>query len=119
MKGLMIMAMVAILSVVVSSRTSKSTNYRQVEKKILDRILSADIYDSQIHPLGIVMSESDSDESTKVLVNLFVRSFEKIDDVKMEFSIQITFRQQWNDNRLAFSDMGEKSQDCNLAAIAI
>ena len=32
-------------------------------------------------------------------VNLFVRSFEKIDDVKMEFSVQITFRQQWNDNR--------------------
>ena len=34
-----------------------------------------------------------------VLCSLFVRSFEKIDDVKMEFSVQITFRQQWNDNR--------------------
>ena len=105
MKVLMIMAMVAIISVEVSSRKSKSTNYRQVEKKILDRILSAD---SQICPLGTALNESDSDESTKVLVNLFVRSFEKIDNVKMEFSIQITFRQQWNDNRLAFSEMGGK-----------
>ena len=26
------------------------------------------------------------------MVNLYVRSFEKIDDVKMEFSVQITFR---------------------------
>lgn len=29
---------------------------------------------------------------TQVMVNLYVRSFEKIDDVKMEFSVQITFR---------------------------
>ena len=104
----LILAMVSIISVEVSSRKPLSTNYRQVEKKILDRILSAEIYDSQIRPLGTALNESDSDESTKVLVNLFVRSFEKIDDVKMEFSIQITFRQQWNDNRLAFSDMGGK-----------
>ena len=27
-----------------------------------------------------------------MMVNLYVRSFEKIDDVKMEFSVQITFR---------------------------
>ena len=113
MSGLMlysnlILAMVAISSLPVFSRKSKSTNFRQVEKKILDRILSPDIYDSQIRPLGTALNASDSDESTKVLVNLFVRSFEKIDDVKMEFSIQITFRQQWNDNRLAFSDMGGK-----------
>ena len=37
-----------------------------------------------------------------------MRSFEKIDDVKMEFSVQITFRQQWYDNRLEYDDMGGK-----------
>ena len=41
----------------------------------------------------------DSDGPSLVWVNLFVRSFEKIDDVRMQFSVQITFRQQWNDNR--------------------
>ena len=46
---------------------------------------------------------TEPDGPTTVLVNLFVRSFEKIDDVKMEFSVQITFRQQWNDNRCASS----------------
>ena len=40
--------------------------------------------------------------------SLFMRSFEKIDDVKMEFSVQITFRQQWYDNRLEYDDMGGK-----------
>ena len=41
----------------------------------------------------------DIDGPSLVWVNLFVRSFEKIDDVRMQFSVQITFRQQWNDNR--------------------
>ena len=48
----LILAMVSIISVEVSSRKPLSTNYRQVEKKILDRILKVDIYDSQIRPLG-------------------------------------------------------------------
>jgi hypothetical protein len=62
--------MVVIISEEVSSGKSKFTIFRQVEKKILDRILSPDIYDSQIRPLGTTLNESDSDESTKVLVNL-------------------------------------------------
>ena len=36
------------------------------------------------------------------MVNLFIRSFAKIDDVKMEYSVQITFRQKWSDDRLAY-----------------
>jgi len=76
-------------------------NYRQEEKRILDRILAQEVYDTRMRPLGI----NSTDGPTIVRVNLYVRSFEKIDDVKMEYSVQITFRQQWNDNRLAFSDM--------------
>ena len=79
----------AILFLEISTRKSMNTNFRQEEKKILDRILSPKIYDSQIRPLGTASNDSDPDEdSTKVLVNLFVRSFEKIDDVKVEFRIQ-------------------------------
>ena len=49
---------------------------------------------------NLTTSDPDSlDGPTIVWVNLFVRSFEKIDDVRMQFSVQITFRQQWNDNR--------------------
>ena len=36
------------------------------------------------------------------MVNLFIRSFAKIDDVKMEYSVQITFRQKWSDDRLTY-----------------
>ena len=83
------------------------TNFRKEEKKILDKLFSPAVYDSAIRPKGFSEnSTADDDGPTKVLVNVFVRSFEKIDDVKMEFSFQITFRQQWNDNRLSYNDMG-------------
>ena len=63
-------------------------------------------------PLYIIVKgpSNSSDELAPTLVtgSLFMRSFEKIDDVKMEFSVQITFRQQWYDNRLEYDDMGGK-----------
>ena len=81
------------------------TNFRKVEKKILDELFSPSVYDSATRPKGFSENNTEEDGPTKVLVNVFVRSFEKIDDVKMEYSFQITLRQQWNDNRLAFNDM--------------
>ena len=40
-----------------------------------------------------------------------------------EYSVQITFRQQWNDNRLAFNDMNGKykpvDQSCKCPTIII
>ena len=69
-------------------------------KPFVSRVYSA------TRPKGFSENNTDEDGPTKVLVNVFVRSFEKIDDVKMEYSFQITLRQQWNDNRLAFNDMG-------------
>ena len=97
-----------VASVSYKSNSPKVMNYRQLEKRILDRILMPNIYDSQIRPKGVSTNVTETDGPTKVTVNLFVRSFEKIDDVKMEFSVQITFRQLWNDNRLAFNNMGGK-----------
>ena len=43
-----------------------------------------------------------ADDATLIMVNLFIRSFAKIDDVKMEYSVQITFRQKWSDDRLTY-----------------
>ena len=57
----------------------EQVNYRQEEKRILDRILAQEVYDTRMRPLGI----NSTDGPTIVNVNLYVRSFEKIDDVKM------------------------------------
>uniref|UniRef100_A0A1B6DYL5 Glutamate-gated chloride channel n=1 Tax=Clastoptera arizonana TaxID=38151 RepID=A0A1B6DYL5_9HEMI len=45
---------------------------------------------------------------TKVHVNIYLRSISKIDDYKMEYSVQLTFREQWLDERLKFNDFGGK-----------
>ena len=37
-----------------------------------------------------------SEAATNIAVNLMIRSIDKIDDVKMEYSVQITFR--YNDD---------------------
>ncbi|XP_053598891.1 glutamate-gated chloride channel isoform X7 [Microplitis demolitor] len=46
------------------------------------------------------------DGPTIVNVNIFLRSISKIDDYKMEYSVQLTFREQWLDERLKFNDFG-------------
>merc|ERR1711884_492515 len=78
----------------------KEPNYRQIEKKILDDVLNPEVYDPRIRPAGL----NSTDGATDVYVNVFVRSFSSIDDVKMEYSFQVTLRQQWNDKRLRFKE---------------
>jgi len=73
-------------------------NYREEEKKILDEILGKGVYDNRIRPSG----SNGTDDATLIMVDLYVRSFAKIDDVKMEYSVQITFRQKWQDDRLTY-----------------
>lgn len=46
------------------------------------------------------------DGPTIVFINFFLRSISKIDDYKMEYSVQLTFREQWLDERLKFNDFG-------------
>lgn len=76
----------------------KEPNYRQIEKKILDDVLSPDLYDPRIRPAGLNTTGRAyywtflfqifnhfviSDGPSLVYVNVFVRSFSSIDDVKM------------------------------------
>ena len=98
--------LLSMVHMMLTSLPPPPTNFRKVEKKILDELFSPSVYDSATRPKGFSENNTEEDGPTKVLVNVFVRSFEKIDDVKMEYSFQITLRQQWNDIRLAFNDMG-------------
>lgn len=85
-------------------QSPQEVNYREEEKKILDSVLSVESYDKRIRPSGL----NSTDSATLVDVNIFVRSFSAIDDVKMEYSFQITLRQQWNDNRLRYKEKLEE-----------
>lgn len=79
-----------------------TVNFREKEKEVLDRILGPGRYDARIRPSG----ENATDGPALVRVNIFVRSISKIDDVTMEYSVQLTFREQWLDERLKFDDFG-------------
>ncbi|XP_006616223.1 glutamate-gated chloride channel isoform X6 [Apis laboriosa] len=80
--------------------TQGKVNYREKEKEVLDNILGG--YDARIRPSG----ENATDEPTNVMVNIFLRSISKINDYNMEYSVQLTFREQWLDERLRFNDFG-------------
>ena len=67
------------LSLVFSENDTLLILSRQVEKRILDTLMDPKVYDARIRPSGA----NDTDSATVVIVNIFVRSFSKIDDVKM------------------------------------
>ncbi|XP_070520995.1 glycine receptor alpha 1 isoform X9 [Cardiocondyla obscurior] len=82
--------------------TQGKVNFREKEKQVLDNILGPGRYDARIRPSG----ENGTDGPTNVKVNIFLRSISKIDDYNMEYSVQLTFREQWLDERLRFNDFG-------------
>ncbi|XP_014212496.1 glutamate-gated chloride channel isoform X3 [Copidosoma floridanum] len=81
-----------------------ATNFREKEKQVLDNILGPASYDARIRPSGV----NGTDGPAIVRVNLFVRSIATISDIKMEYSVQLTFREQWIDDRLIFNDYNGK-----------
>ncbi|XP_076342382.1 glutamate-gated chloride channel-like [Tachypleus tridentatus] len=76
-------------------------NFREIEKRVLDNIIGPGRYDSRIRPHGV----NETDGPAEVKVNIYIRSISKIDDVVMEYSVQMTFRESWRDERLMFDDM--------------
>lgn len=94
-------------------------SFRQKEKEILDLVLESESYDSRIRPAPALArtshrgSPGHSNHSrinapTRVNVNTYLRSIDKIDDYKMEYSVQLTFRQDWLDPRLAYPNKDGK-----------
>ncbi|KDR19247.1 hypothetical protein L798_06303, partial [Zootermopsis nevadensis] len=90
-------------------------NFREKEKQVLDQILGPGRYDARIRPSGI---NGTAGEATLVSVNIYLRSISKIDDYKMEYSVQLTFREQWIDERLKFNDFGGKIKYLTLTDAA-
>ncbi|XP_054153951.1 glutamate-gated chloride channel-like isoform X1 [Oppia nitens] len=98
---------VICLSLLLHPSVWASANIRAIEKRVLDSIIGDGRYDSRIRPMGANNSGAVGklDGPAIVRVNVYIRSISRIDDVTMEYSVQVTFREQWNDNRLQFDDM--------------
>ncbi|CAL8292008.1 unnamed protein product [Arctogadus glacialis] len=91
---------VVLLSSMLTSRSNAESNKTNVFKnniktftKILDSLL--DGYDNRLRPgLG--------ERVTEVKTNIYVTSFGPVSDTDMEYTVDVFFRQSWEDQRLRF-----------------
>ncbi|CAI4229985.1 unnamed protein product [Auanema sp. JU1783] len=87
------------------SRIPRSSTGGTQEQEILNRLLAN--YDMRVRPPPTNASESGG--PVIVRVNIMIRMLSKIDVVNMEYSMQLTFREQWMDSRLAYAHLGYKN----------
>ncbi|WKY12841.1 hypothetical protein Q1695_004001 [Nippostrongylus brasiliensis] len=76
---------------------------------ILERLLSTG-YDWRVRPRGAAQGTISSGPVV-VNVNMLIRSISKIDNVNMEYSVQLTFRESWMDDRLKYGVKGDELPD--------
>ncbi|XP_055034239.2 gamma-aminobutyric acid receptor subunit alpha-6a [Misgurnus anguillicaudatus] len=86
----LLLALLCLTSVV--NVTEQKINSENITR-ILDRLLEG--YDNRLRPGSGV-------SVTEVKTDIFVTSFGPVSDVKMEFTMDMFFRQMWVDERLAF-----------------
>lgn len=84
-----------ILVVVSSAWADKVVLEQQILNKIFDK------YDRRVRPYG-----KNGTGPVVVEVNTYVRSINDLDDLKMVYSAQLTFRQKWQDNRFRYDPEG-------------
>ncbi|XP_037573217.1 glutamate-gated chloride channel-like isoform X2 [Dermacentor silvarum] len=92
---------VAILLALFQAGNAQS-NLANYAGRVVNDIFKPEKYDKQVRPAGT----NESTGPVIVYTNMYVRSIDNIDDKDMEFSVQLTFRQMWKDERLKFNDLG-------------
>ncbi|KAK5983620.1 Glutamate gated chloride channel alpha subunit [Trichostrongylus colubriformis] len=83
-----------------------ATSDTEIIKKLLGKG-----YDWRVRPPGINLTAKGNHGPVVVSVNMLIRSISKIDDVNMEYSVQLTFRESWVDGRLAYGLPGDNKPD--------
>uniref|UniRef100_A0A224YTV1 Glutamate-gated chloride channel-like n=1 Tax=Rhipicephalus zambeziensis TaxID=60191 RepID=A0A224YTV1_9ACAR len=91
----------AVLLVLFQAGSAQS-NIASYAGRVLNDVFKPEKYDKQVRPFGT----NESTGPVVVVTNMFARSIDDIDDRDMDFSVQVTFRQIWRDDRLKFNDLG-------------
>nr|UOV21283.1 glutamate-gated chloride channel, GluCl3 [Ixodes ricinus] len=86
------------------------TKLSEAAVRIEDRILKSEVYDKRVRPPGLNKTQ----DPTIVRTNIYVRSLYDICETDMSFKVQLTFRHQWADKRLAFDDLGGQIRFLNV-----
>ncbi|KAJ1351254.1 Glutamate-gated chloride channel alpha [Parelaphostrongylus tenuis] len=77
------------------------TQPQSLDTEILERLLSRG-YDWRVRPPAKNVIGTIYSGPVVVNVNMLIRSISKIDNVNMEYSVQLTFRESWMDERLKY-----------------
>ncbi|CAB3397324.1 unnamed protein product [Caenorhabditis bovis] len=83
-------------------------NPQTSDTEILERLLTKG-YDWRVRPPAA--NGTISSGPVVVSVNMLLRSISKIDNVNMEYSVQLTFRESWVDSRLSYGVKGDALPD--------
>ena len=67
--------------------------------------------------MSFFLTVSSKDGPVIVVVNMFIRSFDDLCSISQELKTQLTFRQEWNDARLAFDDQDGQIKFLALADV--
>ncbi|XP_077499095.1 glutamate-gated chloride channel-like isoform X1 [Amblyomma americanum] len=78
--------------------------------RTLNDLLKPEKYDKRLRPAGT----NESTGPVVVTTDVYFRSISDIDDKKMEYSVQLTLRQRWKDERLEFNDMSGQLKRINV-----
>lgn len=78
------------------------------DTEILEHLLTRG-YDHRVRPPG--EDGTIHGGPVVVTVNMLIRSISKIDNVNMEYSVQLTFRESWVDKRLSYGVKGDARPD--------
>jgi len=85
--------MMSMVVLLVTGMTSSEN-----EARIVKELLSGDNYDKNVRP----GPEHTMDGPTIVKANMYLRNLESVDINNQEFTVDVTFRQEWLDPRLKF-----------------
>lgn len=87
----------------------EDVNSKPKKSEILTSIIDGSDYDPKIRP-----PSPNGSGPTQVHVGVYLRSVENIDDVRMQYSVQMTFWQDWIDPRLKYSHIQDNIQYLQL-----
>ncbi|CAL8082807.1 unnamed protein product [Orchesella dallaii] len=90
-----------VITCVVPQRNSNPSNLQNYEKQALDRIITNNTqYDVAVRP-----AVKNASEPLEISVHISVQSLEFLDPLKNEYKVQMVIHQEWEDSRLAYSQL--------------
>lgn len=87
----------------------EDVNSKSKKSEIFNKIIDGNGYDSKIRPPSL-----NGSGPTNITVGIYLRSVENVDDVRMQYSVQMTFWQEWTDPRLKYSHIQNNIQYLQL-----